>query len=274
MARVYSLIVGSCRHPGCMAIKGGGWRARSFPSRAYLIEAASGELLLFDTGYAPRFFEAVSHGWGRIYGWLTPAELNPEALLTAQLSRMGVAPGDINKVVISHWHADHMAGLDDFRHLEVFCSAAGWNSVRHLHGLAALRRGFLPELLPSCLDEQLHFVEWLRQVPLPPRLHPFKRGWQLLPNELILVPLPGHAHGQIGAFVATSRGWVLLAGDAAWSDASVLQMRGPSELSFLLQPDRRAYYATLADLHKLALSGGATIALSHAEASRAEPEEL
>lgn len=272
MARVWALHVGSCRHPEAMVLKGGSWRPCCFPARAFLIELASGELRLFDTGYAARFFDAVAHGWGRLYGWLTPAQLAPADSLLPQLQRRGVAPGAIGAVILSHWHADHMAGLSDFPHARVVCSGQGWAAVRDLRGLAAVRAGFLRALLPCA--PCLAFSEDLPLRPLPPALAPFLAGHELAADEVYLVPLPGHVCGQLGAFVRTARGWLLLAADAAWCDEAVQQLRGPSEWSFLIQHQRRAYYATLQRLHALHQGRQVRVVLSHARTLAAPGEEL
>ena len=100
-------------------------------------------------------------------------------------------------------------------------------------------------------------------IDLPAELAPFTQGY-VLPNsqqEVIFVPLPGHAAGQIGAFVQTDDSWVLLAADAAWSKAN-FQGKPPSRLAHLLMDDTRAFYQTLeklATLHR----NGVQIILSH-----------
>ena len=51
--------------------------------------------------------------------------------------------------------------------------------------------------------------------------------------------------------------------DAAWVPESFQQLRGPSELSFLIQHKRAPYYATLNRLHQLHQSGNAQIRITH-----------
>ena len=77
------------------------------------------------------------------------------------------------------------------------------------------------------------------------------------------MPLPGHAAGQIGAFVLTAEGWTLLASDAAWAPQSYLQLRGPSRLAHLLMDDPSAYYQTLRRLQLLQQGGKVSIQLCH-----------
>ena len=74
--------------------------------------------LLWDTGYAPRLLDATRHLPFALYRRATPLHLHPELAVAAQLGRWGLVPGEISRVVLSHFHADHIAGLRDFPRAE------------------------------------------------------------------------------------------------------------------------------------------------------------
>ncbi|SNS53775.1 Metallo-beta-lactamase superfamily protein [Noviherbaspirillum humi] len=250
MANVTSFEVGYCTHPACMALKGAGFGSRCFPSRAYLISTER-SLHLWDTGYSFHFHDAAQ-GIYALYPTITPIHLGQDEPLIYQLRRIGVHPNDLSSIVLSHFHADHVAGLRDFPGVPVVCAAEGWNSVRALRGLSALRSGFLPGLIPADLTQRMTFVSQLPRKPLPSALQPFDEGWDLSGTEdVFLVPLPGHAIGHLGAFVREGDAWMLLASDAAWAHESIAELRGPSELSFLIQHSRSDYYSTLRKLNRL-----------------------
>jgi glyoxylase-like metal-dependent hydrolase (beta-lactamase superfamily II) len=265
MATVSAFRVGHCTHPSCMVLKGSGLKSACFPSRAFLIETRAG-FMLWDTGYSQHFFDASRTGFYRLYPWVTPVQFDASESLVGQLKAAGVAAKEVRTVVLSHYHADHMAGLLDFPHAKVLGSQAAWLAVRHLRGFAAVRQAFLPGLVPSDIETRLSFVEHLPTAALPAALAPFTQGWDVTgTGEFIIVPLPGHTLGHLGAFVATPQGWVLLASDAAWLSEGYRSLRGPSELSFILQHNRRDYYRTLGKLHALHQSGQARIELCHEE---------
>lgn len=265
MAKITSFSVGHCTHPSCMALKGSGFASRCFPSRAFLIETKTG-LHLWDTGYASRFFDAVSKGVNRLYGWVTPVFFDESSSLVAQLGAKGIRPSDIKSVFMSHFHADHYAGLKDFPGAAIYSCAWGWSEHRRLTGFAALRRAYLPELMPEDTFERLAPVQGLPVHALPPELHPFTKGFDPTgTGEMFIVELPGHAKGHLGAFVLEESGWTLLASDAAWAAEGYSEMRGPSELSFLVQHSRSEYYETLQKLHVLHESGNVKIELTHEE---------
>lgn len=272
MAKITSFSVGHCTHPSCMALKGSGLQSRCFPSRAFLIETKAG-LCLWDTGYASRFYDEASAGAARLYGWVTPVFFDESRSLIKQLAGVGVAPTDIGRLVLSHFHADHMAGLKDFPHAMVYCCGAGWHGHKNLRGFGAVRKAFLPGLMPNDVERQLEYIQRSPRKALPAELQPFESGWDLTgTGEVFVVELPGHAAGHLGAFVLEDTGWTLIASDAAWAAEGYEQLRGPSELSFLIQDSRSAYYETLKKIHFLSKGGLVKIELTH-EAPGAAAEQ-
>jgi glyoxylase-like metal-dependent hydrolase (beta-lactamase superfamily II) len=265
MASITAFDVGYCSHPGCMALKGAGLKNRCFPSRAYLIQTSRG-LHLWDTGYSEHFMDAA-HGIYRLYPLVTPIHLNAQAPIVLQLKRMGIHAADLRNIVVSHFHADHIAGLLDFPGVRIVCAAEGWQSIQGLKGLSALRRAFLPGLVPLDMPERTTFLHELPQMKLPPNLIPFESARDIDGSgEVYLIELPGHAIGHLGAFVHTESGWTLLASDAAWAPENYTELRGPSELSFLVQDNRSNYYDTLRKMQRLH-QNGIEILLTHQQAS-------
>ncbi|MFS7251152.1 MBL fold metallo-hydrolase [Rahnella rivi] len=264
MANLTAFDVGYCLHPGCMALKGAGWRVCKFPARAWLLEA-QGKRWLWDTGYADHFEHYTSKGIYRLYRATTPVHFDSRDALFRQLADRGISPADITALIISHFHGDHIAGLRDFSGVPAISSMDGWIRTRKLRGLAALKNAFVPELIPDDFETGLQWMEAMEETPLPAALAPFEGGYSLpgSDNEIILVPLPGHAAGHIGAFVLTDSGWELLASDAAWSPKSYESLRGPSRMAHLVMDNSAAYYETLRRMNQLYLSGNVKIHLCH-----------
>jgi glyoxylase-like metal-dependent hydrolase (beta-lactamase superfamily II) len=262
MAEITIFEAGFCTHPACMVLKGAGVKSQCFPSRAYLISTKVGNFL-WDTGYAEHFMDA-SHGVYRLYSMVTPVTFNPSQSLILQLKSNGVTAKDIRGIIVSHFHADHVAGLLDFSGTNIICSFDAWNSIKNIKGISALKKGHLPDLIPKDIETRLSFVEQLPNRVLPNVLRPFETGWDLTGcGDVLIVDLPGHAKGHLGAFIATEQGWVLLASDAAWTEEAYTSLRGPSELSFLIQNNRKEYYETLNQLHQLHIQNQVKIMLTH-----------
>lgn len=264
MAKLTTFEVGYCTHRGCMALRGAGLRVCRFPARAWLLEA-NNRRWLWDTGYASHFIDHTRQGIFRLYQQLTPVYFSPQQALVAQLGQAGYQPGDMQGLIISHFHGDHIAGLHDFPGVPLICSGDGWQKTRPLHGFRAVKNAFVPGLIPSDFDARVQFVERFPVVTLPADLHPFEQGWELPGShgEILLVSLPGHAAGHLGAFVRQDDGWTLLASDAAWCPDNYQKLRGPSRLASLIMDDSVAYYATLNRLNQLWRGGKVRILLCH-----------
>jgi glyoxylase-like metal-dependent hydrolase (beta-lactamase superfamily II) len=204
---------------------------------------------LFDTGYAPRMVDATRYLPWRLYRLATPLHIRPEQAAVRQLGGYGLAPSDIRRVIISHFHADHVAGLRDFPHVPVIASAEALAGIAGLRGLAALRRAHLPALMPDDLPARAAPVSAFDGPPLPhigPTHDLFGDG------SLLLVRLPGHARGQIGALVQTNAGPVLLAADGAWTSQAIRAQRPPARVTHFFVDDARAVGVTLAALGEFA----------------------
>src|SRR5579885_2500018 len=105
--------------------------------------------LLWDTGYAPRILTATQRLPFLLYRYATPLRLRPELSIAAQLARWKLQPGDIRRVILSHFHADHIAGLRDFPEAEIIASNAAYEDIAWRQGIAALRRALFPRYCPT-----------------------------------------------------------------------------------------------------------------------------
>ncbi len=99
------------------------------PINAYVIEHASG-LILFDTGQdrASVTDEAYFPGGitGFLYDRLARFDIGPDETLTAGLATLGYAPADVDTVILSHLHQDHIGGLPELKDADLLVSAAEW----------------------------------------------------------------------------------------------------------------------------------------------------
>lgn len=247
------LLTGSCRHPQCMAIRGGTWRAVAFPMVATLIRHPEEGPILFDTGYDPAFVQATEPFPERLYRWTTPPALAPGQDAASQCRGLGIDPLDIRHVVLSHFHGDHVAGLHAFSRAAIHCARAGLDDARRAGRLSSTRRGILPALLPADLDARARFFEDRRRVALPSDCAPFDVAADILGDgSLLAVELPGHCPGHWGLMVNDAR-WHrhFLIGDAAWSLEAIRLNRPPPAFVSGLLGDARRTRETLERLHRL-----------------------
>lgn len=243
------LDTGYCTARSALIARGTGWQNVRCHAPAFLLKHPVRGACLFDTGYAPRILDAFAHWPDRIYAYATPTTLGMPVLL--QLDRHRVTQGDVHTVIVSHLHADHVAGLRDFPDATFVISANALEMQQRVSGFEAVRRGVLQRLFPADFTPRTQVVAEFADQSLP---HLGTSHDLFADGSVLLIALPGHARGQIGALVHTDRGEVLLCADAAWTTEAYRELRPPHPLTGVIQDDMRALIATLHSLHGFALA--------------------
>ena len=217
-----SFHIGYCRGPHAMTQRGAPWRMRRFPAGVALLRHPVHGTILFDAGCGALFNQATKSFPERIYRWLTPVTFNANYNLPSQLQKLGVSAPDL--VVLSHLHADHVAGLFDLNTIPPVITSQTAIEKLNAKRLASLQAG-CPAMLRDRLKAlPLKAVESLPQLSLQPYgLQAFGIGYDLLGDQTaIAVSLPGHGFGQTGLFLPkTSKGAIFLVADAIWSFQSL-----------------------------------------------------
>lgn len=253
-ARLRHYVCGSTSHDIGAMFHGASHGVREFPSGVFLYDGADGRRVLFDTGYATGEWHT---GWrGAVYRRLLPPSVDDADDVAARLRADGIDPASVSHVVLSHLHPDHVGGVRRFPHATFVLSAG------HERTLSAprLRTGVLPGLFPewfpgagrSVLDVDAFSTVEIHGVAL--RAHDlFGDG------SYLVVELPGHADGHLGALIEHR---VLLAGDAAWGADLIEATQGLKTLPRLVQHDADRYAATARVLGGL-VSAGIRVVCSH-----------
>lgn len=254
--KINILHAGYCVAPEHIAIRGGRWRRIHFPAMFALLRHPQFGAMLFDTGYSYRFFDETQKFPNRFYRWITPVTLREEDLLANQLATFDLRLKDISHVFISHFHADHIAGLADLTAARYVYFPHAYSGLRHLPPAQDLRHAFLRGLIPADFDSRAREVNVARPLLLSAEYAPFKTGYDLLGDQSIIgVELPGHAHGQMGIFARDERGKVFFfVADAAWLKRAIVENRPPHKIADALFPDSAAYRQTLGHLHSYYLT--------------------
>lgn len=168
-----------------------------FPAGVFLYTSGD-RRVLFDTGYAPEPWRTGVPGWA--YRRLLPPSIRPGDTIAEQLDAASVT-----HVVLSHLHPDHIGGVRFFPHATFVMSEGARATV----AAPTLRSGLLPRLLPPWFDGARVVVA----AEFPDRVHGMSTFDLFGDGSYLLVDLPGHADGQLGALI---EGRTLLAADAAW----------------------------------------------------------
>lgn len=243
MSTLRAFACGSTMHGVHQLLRGAPRERRVFPAGVFLYEddrpadGGPARRVLYDTGYAPEPWHTGVAGWA--YRRLLPPTVPPGSTIGEQLD-----PAAVTHVVLSHLHPDHIGGLAAFPDATVVVTEA----VRRTMESPRLRDGVLRGLLPPTLAERLQVVPdsafttdasagananasagasanasagasataTTGATPTGPgNAAPRLQAADLFGDgTYLLVDLPGHAAGHVGALVEHR---VLLAGDAAWS---------------------------------------------------------
>ncbi len=183
-------------------------------------------ITLFDTGHSMRFFDATKRMPYRLYRYATKVFSDPQWGIEKWLERDGIAADDVQSVVISHFHADHIGGLRAFPNADFVSTEKAWENVRTRKGIGAVKRAFLPDLLPEDFPERIHTIGQFHA----PGFGPLSRSHDLFRDGSVrMFDLDGHAIGQCGLLLQLAGGrQMFLLADAFWSAPEIDQELKPS----------------------------------------------
>ncbi|GAB2177051.1 MBL fold metallo-hydrolase [Dongia sp. agr-C8] len=247
------LSAGFCLHPEFMSIRGGSWKPCRFPAGFLYLRHSRFGHVLFDTGYSDHFRKETASFPNLLYAKLMPPHFQAADRACDQVERMGVRASEIGTVVLSHFHADHIAGLRDFPTARIVAHRSGYRAMTRARGLGGLLQGLLPGLMPPDADDRICFTDAFAPAPLPPALAGFGPARDLFGDgAALIVDLPGHSTGQIGLYLPeTPQGALFVVADAAWSQDAIAGLRPPPRLVTAMLGETGTYRRTLGNLHRL-----------------------
>lgn len=151
--------------------------------------------VLFDTGCHPSTVDDAAGRWGPMAKAMVPIGSANDNVL-AGLSDLGLKPADIDIVVNSHFHSDHCGCNEFFKRATLVCHRKELEAAQRPD---AVQKGYIP-------------ADW--QHPMPTETIEAQRDL-FGDGRIVLLPLPGHTEGTLGALVGLDRdGSFLLAADA------------------------------------------------------------
>src|SRR3954462_6556257 len=91
------------------------------PTYAFAIETDEG-VIVVDTGQAAYLIDEVKHAVHPFLRWEAAFRVTPEQEIGPQLKSLGIGPRGVTKVVLTHMHVDHDAGLMHFPHSKILAA--------------------------------------------------------------------------------------------------------------------------------------------------------
>ena len=188
------------------------------PISAYLIEHPKG-LVLIDTGWHTDIRTKQKAYLGTIKKVIFDAKLPEGAAINEQLEHRGMKPSDIDFLVLSHLHSDHVSGLKLVKDAKrILVSDIEWNDALQInnHSLTSMWEGIEIETFSF----------------LPSSFGPEKMAFDLFQDEtVVFVSTPGHTNGLASTIIRSKEKFVLLCSDVGYEKKSWEQMILPGKMT-------------------------------------------
>ena len=172
-----------------------------------LVETGS-ELVLVDSGYGTDDIDRTRERLGSVLPLLLRPALRRSETAIEQVRKLGFDPEDVRHVILTHLDVDHVGGVSDFPWASVHLTR---DEVRGAFESASYReRGRF---------KNLRWARNLDYTTYDPKGDPWfgfpcVRELEGLPDDFLLVSLPGHSRGHAGVALRLGERWLLHCGDA------------------------------------------------------------
>jgi len=211
----------------------------ALPILAWLIEHPEG-LIVVDTGETARATEpGYFPRWHPYYRRCVRLRVQPDDEIGPKLRARGFDPGDVRWVVLTHLHTDHAGGLAHFPDSEIVIAHEEFEYAKGRRGRV---RGYANRHWPDWLDPTL--------VAAPDAV--------TAAGDVRLEPTPGHTPGHMSVTVETGDAFVIIAGDASYTQQLMLEGQVDG-----VAPDPSASRATHARLRAMVAERSATYLPTH-----------
>ena len=192
------------------------------PVKAFLIDHPKGTVLV-DTGWDSAVRDHPVKTLSFPLWFASKPRLPEGTAVDEQLAGLGIKPGDLSYVVMTHMDIDHGSGLrlvKDAQH--IMLSPEEWKAI-HSNQVRYSRKfwkGIHLELIPFSRDDTA----------------PFGQSWDIFGDQTVNVfAIPGHTQGSVGIRVSGDNGYVLIVGDVGYNRKSWDQTKLPGPV--FNQPD-------------------------------------
>lgn len=167
-----------------------------------------------------------------------------EQAVSSHLQQLEVKPDDLDFVLLSHLHWDHVSGIPDLPGVPLYINRVEYDAAR-----SRVSRSSTPELIWQLMgDNPRELFDCTG-----PAYMGFRSSYDLFGDgSLVLVPLPGHTPGNTGLFINRASGSRLfLVGDAVWSMENYVRPATMHPILWsMFTSDDASARQTLIDLHR------------------------
>ena len=203
----------------------GGWQQRLLRVRYGLFIHPKAGPTLIDTGFTSHCLGMSGRSLAlRSYVCVLSPKLVTKEQARPFLAHFGLTPADISRVIVTHFHADHVSGLTEFPNARFTATGTAWTKVQRNTAFQNLRYGVFAELIPRDFSTRLDVIE----QAIPKKTAHLPDGHDIFGDGSVLaVPLRGHADGHFGLLFEQLEKPLLYATDTQWVSDALLSERRP-----------------------------------------------
>jgi len=213
---------------------------RTFPAKAFLIKHKENGYILFDTGYGKDILRNTPVL--KIYRYLNPVLVSKNDIISKKLEKEGINPFNINKIIISHPHPDHIGDLKSFLNCKILSTKEVLNQIKK----PKLRNLVFKSLLPKKIITE----EISNKIDNSFLCNYFDNIYDIFGDGSILgITADGHSKGSLMLYIPDLN--LLLAGDTCWGKDLVKHTKQTTFISKIIQNNYKEYKNTLKAIVKL-----------------------
>ncbi len=245
--------------------KGGGLWKRSLAAYSFLIQHPEKGNVLIDLGYPEVSAEKPGAYPGFPVSWLMDIQMEREDHVAEKIQKAGIGPDDVNLILFTHLHNDHMGDIRLFKSSRILVHKKEWEAAME----QGRRHGFRPDYLEALTPALFEFPETSPYGPFDRSLDIFGDG------SIIAVPTPGHTKGHVSYFINTGIRRFFLTGDTAWVEDNFQRPARKGWLTHMVvEDDRKAQRDSLNRIHELYREQKDLVIIPGHDARTAEDERL
>lgn len=159
-----------------------------------------------------------------------------------QLALCGVKPEDIDYVIITHMHVDHIGDIEKFKNAKLL-----------------VQRNEFTQAFMTVHSENFNGGSYIKEDVEANVKYTLIDGDYTLFPDLKIITLPGHTDGQVGVQLEMSEGTVIFCSDAINTEYNYTHMMPPAKAPW----DSKAYRASIEKVRRLQAETNAKVIFGH-----------